>query len=61
MADDDGGINKEIGSFIVVRVMAVAGSGKRQARSPTDHFEKLLEQTCLNHAYPASTSSGTVA
>jgi hypothetical protein len=25
---------------------------KRQARAPTYHFEKLLEETCPNHAYP---------
>jgi hypothetical protein len=31
--------------------MTIAGSGKRQARPPVDHFEKLLEETCPNHAY----------
>jgi hypothetical protein len=33
-------------------VSAVAGSGKHQARPPTDLFEKILEETCPNHAYP---------
>jgi hypothetical protein len=40
MVDNDGGINKQ------------AGGGKHQVRLPTDHFVKLLEETCLNHAYP---------
>jgi hypothetical protein len=36
----------------VVHAMAVAGSIKRQVWQPADHFEKLLEETCSNHAYP---------
>jgi hypothetical protein len=36
----------------MVRVVAAAGSGKHQVWLPTDHFEKLLEETCPNHAYP---------
>jgi hypothetical protein len=36
----------------VVRTTAIMGSGKHQAWPPTDHFEKLLEETCSNHAYP---------
>jgi hypothetical protein len=35
-----------------VHAMTVAGSGKHQARQPTDHFEKPLEEACPNHAYP---------
>jgi hypothetical protein len=35
----------------MVRIMAVVGSGKCQAQPPMDHFEKLLEETCPNHAY----------
>jgi hypothetical protein len=31
--------------------MATTSSGKHQARPPTDHFKKLLEETCPNHAY----------
>jgi hypothetical protein len=27
-------------------------SDKRQARPPTDHFNKLLEEACPNHRYP---------
>jgi hypothetical protein len=36
----------------MVRTMAATGSGKCQAQPPTDHFEKLMEETCLNHTYP---------
>jgi hypothetical protein len=28
---------------------------------PPNHFEKLLEETCLNYAYRSSASSGTAA
>jgi hypothetical protein len=52
MADDDGGINKQACSSVVVCTAAVVDSSKRQARLPTDHFEKLLEETCPNHVYP---------
>jgi hypothetical protein len=44
--------NKQVGSSGVGRVMAVAGSGNHQAWPPMDHFKKLLEETCLSHAYP---------
>jgi hypothetical protein len=52
MTDNDGGINKQAGKSIILRITVVAGSGKRQARPPTNHFEKLLEDICSNHAYP---------
>jgi hypothetical protein len=52
MIDNDGGINKQAGKSIILRITVIAGSGKRQARPPTDHFEKLLEDICPNHAYP---------
>jgi hypothetical protein len=52
VADDDGGNGKHAGSSGVVHLTASACSGKRQAQPPTDHFEKLLEETCSNHAYP---------
>jgi hypothetical protein len=51
-ANDDGDVNKPTSSSIVVHIMAVTGSSKRQTRLPTDHFEKLLEEICPNHAYP---------
>jgi hypothetical protein len=28
------------------------GNGKHQVWPPTDHFEKILEETCQNYAYP---------
>jgi hypothetical protein len=51
VADNNGGSDKEVGSTGMVRVVAVTGKGKRQAWPPTDHFEKLLEETSPNHAY----------
>jgi hypothetical protein len=32
-------------------VTEAAGNSKRQARPPTDHFEKLFKEMCLNHTY----------
>jgi uncharacterized phage infection (PIP) family protein YhgE len=52
VADSDGGNSKQAGSAGVVHSAAAAGSGKHQAWPPTDHIEKLLEETCPNHAYP---------
>jgi hypothetical protein len=49
--DDYGGINKQAGSSIVGHALAATGSSKHQVRSLTDHFEKLLEESCQNHAY----------
>jgi hypothetical protein len=49
---DDSGNNKQADSSDVVRATAAAGSGKRQVRLPTNHSEKLLDETSLNHAYP---------
>jgi hypothetical protein len=40
------------GSSNVVCAVAIIGSGKHQARPLTDHFKKLLEETCPNHIYP---------
>jgi hypothetical protein len=34
------------------RVMIVTHSDKRQARPPTDHFKRHLEEVYPNHAYP---------
>jgi hypothetical protein len=31
--------------------MAGMGSSRCEARPPTNHFKKLLEETCPNHAY----------
>jgi hypothetical protein len=51
VANDDGGNDEEAGGFGVARVTITVGGGKRQARPPTNHFERLLEQACPNHAY----------
>jgi hypothetical protein len=48
---NDGGNSKRVDGSDVVHVMAAVGSGKHQARPPTDHLEKLLERPCTNHAY----------
>jgi hypothetical protein len=36
----------------MVHTMTITGSDKHQAWPPMDHFEKLLEEICPNHAYP---------
>jgi hypothetical protein len=33
-------------------VATAACKGKCQARLPTFHFERILEEACSNHAYP---------
>jgi hypothetical protein len=50
--NDDDGNNKQARSSSMACAVTAAGSGKHQAWLPTNHFEKLLEETCLNHAYP---------
>jgi hypothetical protein len=52
VTDSDGGNGKQAVSSVVAHVVAAAGSDKRQAWPPMDRFEKLLEETCPNHAYP---------
>jgi hypothetical protein len=51
-AGDDGSTNKQAGNSRVVCAMGAASSGKHQVLPPTNHFKKLLEETCPNHAYP---------
>jgi hypothetical protein len=51
-ADDSGGNSKQAGSSSMVRVMATTGYDKHQAWPPIDHFEMILEETCLNNTYP---------
>jgi hypothetical protein len=48
---DNGGINEQADGPSTVHAIEAAGCGKRQARTPTYHFERLLEEVCLNHAY----------
>jgi hypothetical protein len=49
--DDDGNINEQAGGASVEHIAEAAGNNKRQARPPTDHYEKLLEESCPNHTY----------
>jgi hypothetical protein len=50
--DDNSGINKQAGGSGMVRAVASTGNSKHQAQPLMDHFEKLLEETCPNHAFP---------
>jgi hypothetical protein len=43
--------DKDVGDSDKELVAAAEHDFKRQARQPTDHFEKLLEATCPNHMY----------
>jgi hypothetical protein len=51
-ADYDGGNDAKIGGSGAGHIAIAARCGKRQARPPTDNFERLLEEACSNHAYP---------
>jgi hypothetical protein len=53
--DDDRGW--EAGSSGMGCASAATHSSRRLARSPTDHFKRLLEKACPNHAYPLGTDS----
>jgi hypothetical protein len=48
--DDDHGW--EVGSSGMGRASATTHSSRRLAWSPTNHFKRLLEEACPNHAYP---------
>jgi hypothetical protein len=50
MADNDDNDKKEYGSSMGC-VTTATHSVKRQVRPLTDHFERLLKEACLNHAY----------
>jgi hypothetical protein len=50
--DDDGDIDKQTDNSDALRTTVAVGSSKRQAPPPMGHFKKLLEETCLNHAFP---------
>jgi hypothetical protein len=41
----------EVGGFDVRRISIAACSDKHQVRPPMDHFKRLLEEACPNHAY----------
>jgi hypothetical protein len=42
----------EAGDSGVRRISNAARSDMRQAMPPTNHFRRLLEEACPNHAYP---------
>jgi hypothetical protein len=42
----------EAGGFGVGQVSTVVHSNKLLARPPMDHFKRLIEEACPNHAYP---------
>jgi hypothetical protein len=44
--------NGTAGGSSVRRTSTATCNNKRQVRQPTDHFKRLLEEACLNHAYP---------
>jgi hypothetical protein len=52
VADYNGNNNKKADSSDKECITAARCSVKRQVWLPTDHFERLLEEACLNHVYP---------
>jgi hypothetical protein len=52
MTSRDDGYDWEAGSSGVGHVSTAACSNRRLARPPKDHFKRLLEEACLNNAYP---------
>jgi hypothetical protein len=49
---DDDDNDKQANSFDMECIMTVERSVKHQAQPLIDHFERLLEAACPNHAYP---------
>jgi hypothetical protein len=48
----DNGDDEKAGTSSEEHVTTTERDFKRQVRQLKDHFEKLLEVTCLNHSYP---------
>jgi hypothetical protein len=48
MTNGNGG---EAGGSGVTRTPTAARNDKREARPPTEHLKRLLEEVCPNHAY----------
>jgi hypothetical protein len=42
----------EVGSCGMGHVTATTHGGRRLTRTPSDHFKRLLDEACPNHAYP---------
>jgi hypothetical protein len=43
---------KQVGSFGVGQVLTAVHGNRHLVRTPIDHFKRLLEEACPNHAYP---------
>jgi hypothetical protein len=52
MTGFDNDNDKQADNSDMERTATAEHSIKRQARLPTYHFERLLEEACLNHSYP---------
>jgi hypothetical protein len=50
--DHDDGNDGEVGGSGVRSIPTAAGSDKRQAMPPMNHFKRLLEEAYPNHVYP---------
>jgi hypothetical protein len=50
--DHNDGNDKKTGSSGRGHIVTISHSNKRHARPPTDHFKRLIEEACTNHAYP---------
>jgi hypothetical protein len=51
MTSCDDGHNWEVGGSDAMHILTAAHYDKRPVRPPTDHFKRLLEEACPNHAY----------
>jgi hypothetical protein len=49
----DDGRDREAGGSGMGHILTTAHSDKHPVRAPTDHFKRLLEEACPNHAYTA--------
>jgi hypothetical protein len=50
----DDGHDYEAASSCVRHISTTTRSDKHPTRPPMDHFKRLLEEDCPNHAYPIS-------
>jgi hypothetical protein len=52
MTSRNDGRNWDMGGSSTRHTTTAVHSDKRTVRLPTDHFKRLLEEACPNHAYP---------
>jgi hypothetical protein len=50
--DHDDGNDKKAGGSGGGHIATISHSNKHHTRPPTDHFKRLIEEACTNHAYP---------